>query len=81
MPTVNTNSARPRRVRLECRSPAQATKLSAISTYSSGSNQGSAVPPAPRLRRRYSCGAISGRWPSAKKTARLAAAMTAATTY
>ena len=44
MPTVKTNSARPRRLRFECRIPAQDTRVSASSTYSSGSSHGSDVP-------------------------------------
>ena len=71
MPTVNTNSARPRRVRLECRMPAHATRVSASSTYSSGSSQGSELPPEPRLRFRYSSGDISGCCPPQKNTTRL----------
>ena len=41
MPMVNTNRARPRRVRLEYRIPAHDTRDSASSTYSSGNSQGS----------------------------------------
>ena len=81
IPIVNTNSARPRRVRLECRSPAHAIKLSASMTYSRGSSQDSSVPPASRLRLRYASGDISGCFSSEKKATRLTPAMMAAAVY
>jgi hypothetical protein len=81
MPTVKTNNARPRRVRFECRTPAHATSVNASSTYSSGSSQDSDVAPEPKLRRRYSSGAISGCCGAVKKATSVSAAITVATAY
>ena len=59
MPIVKMNSARPRRLQRASRMPAHYISVSASSTYNSGNNHGNLPSLEPRLRLRYSSGAIS----------------------
>ena len=81
IPMVKVNNARPRRLGLARRIPTQATRVKASTTYSRGTSQLSARVPDPRLRSRYSRGAISSSRPRAKNSTTVTVAMSAATLY
>ena len=81
LPTVKMNSARPRRLGLDRRIPTHDTRVRASSTYSSGTSQCRAVFAEPRLRARYSRGAISGWRSPARKSARASVAISAPKQY